>query len=49
MKVEEENESGRGREVIVGRQPEKPRSSFEILSDLNQTVPSHLADDSQTR
>ena len=29
-----------------GRQPEK---SFEILSDLNQAVPNHLTDESQTR
>ena len=33
--------------AIVGPQPEK--SFFEILSDLNQAVPNHLADESQTR
>ena len=27
----------------------KKRIFFEILSDLNQAVPSHLADESQTR
>ena len=26
-----------------------PKSFFEILSDLNQAVPNHLADESQTR
>ena len=35
------------RKAIAGHQPEK--SSFEILSDLNQVVPNHLADESQTR
>ena len=33
--------------AIAGRQPEK--SFFEILSDLNEEVPNHLADESQTR
>ena len=39
---EEEIEKGN-----CGRQPEK--SFFEILSDLNQAVPNHLADESLTR
>ena len=39
---EEEIEKG-----VSGRRPEK--SFSEILSDLNQVVPNHLADESQTR
>ena len=33
--------------MIAGRQPEKSFFFFEILSDLNQVVPNHLADESQ--
>ena len=36
----------RYRKALAGRQPEK---YFLILSDLNQAVPNHLADESQTR
>ena len=37
--------------MIGGRQPEKSffLFFFEILSDLNQAIPNHLADESQTR
>ena len=35
-------------EGIAGRQPERS-PLFEILSDLNQAVPDHLADESPTR
>ena len=42
---EEEIEKG----DCAGRQPEKSFFFFEILSDLNQAVPNHLADESQTR
>ena len=39
------------RKAIAGRQPEKSFFFFlrESLSDLNQAVPNHLADKSQTR
>ena len=33
--------------AIAGCQPEK--SFFEILADLNQVVPDHIAEKSQTR
>ena len=42
MKEEEQ------RKAIAGRQPEKS-FFFEILPDLNQAVPTHLADESQKR
>ena len=36
--------------AIAGRQPEEFLFFFfEIMSDLNQAVPYHLADESQTR
>ena len=47
-KDEEENERGRDSERQL--RAANPKSLFfEILSDLNQAVPNHLADESQTR
>ena len=43
-KTKERMKRKRQRKAIAGRQPEK--SFFEILSDLNQAVPNHLADKS---
>ena len=47
-KDEEQNERGRDRERRL-RAANLKSLFFEILSDLSQVVPYHLADESQTR